>query len=212
MQTAFILASLAGSALAGHVLNAAPILKRDLEALQPRQTDSAGGSSNIEACQSAALDLLTSLPTPPPEIQSDAVNNAQTGDPCSFSTPSSLSAEYSSYSEKLMSWYSGHEDSIKSVADKCSDLASLGGDLLDVCSTQLPDGLGGSAATKTTDGDSKETKASGASTQETSSSGSGSSSASASQANNTQTSTGGAARATGMAVAGLAAGIMAAVL
>jgi hypothetical protein len=202
MQTTFVLASLAGSALAGHVLNAAPILKRDLESLQPRQTDSSG--SDTGACESAALDLLTSLPTPGPKIQSDAINNPQTGDPCSFSTPSSLSSDYSSYSEDLMSWYSDHKDDLQSVFSACSDLASLGGDVIDVCSTELPDGLGGSEATKTTDSSSSE------STSEDSDS--SSNTASSEDDNSTETSTGGAPRATGMAVAGLAAGIMAAVL
>src|SRR5688572_33465111 len=99
MQTTFVLASLAGSALAGHVLNAAPILKRDLESLQPRQTDSSG--SDTGACESAALDLLTSLPTPRPPTQSAATNHPQTADPRSLRTPSSLSSHYSRSSADL---------------------------------------------------------------------------------------------------------------
>jgi hypothetical protein len=209
MQTTLLLATLASSALASHVLNAAPAFKRDLQAIAPRQTDSSGVGGLTEECQSAALDLLQTLPTPAPKIQSDIIANPQTGDPCSFSTPSSLSKEYASYSSELMSWYSDKEKDISSAISACSDLASLGGDMLNVCSTEVPEGLAGSEATKTSDESSSET-----STEESSNETSGSSSednTSASDEEASETSTGGAARETGMAVAAIAA-VVAAVL
>jgi hypothetical protein len=210
MQTTFLLATLASSALASHVLNAAPAFKRDLQAIAPRQTDGAGVGGLTEECQSAALDLLQTLPTPAPKIQSDIIANPQTGDPCSFSTPSSLSKEYASYSSELMSWYSDKEKDISSAISACSDLASLGGDMLNVCSTEVPEGLAGSEATKTSDESSSETSTE-ESSNETSGSSSGNDNTSASNEEASETSTGGAARETGMAVAAIAA-VVAAVL
>ncbi|KAH8172245.1 hypothetical protein LIA77_09013 [Sarocladium implicatum] len=193
MQTTFILATLAGSVMASHVLHAAPALKRDLEAIQARATDTPDISDISDECRTAALDLVKTIPTPGPKIQSDALKNPQTGDPCDFSTPSSLSSEYSSYSEELVSWLSGHTAEVSSAYAACSDIADLGGDALAVCSTEIPE-LAGSA----TEGADSSSKTSDSSSDDKDKDG--------------DNSTGAAPRATGMAMAAVAAGVFAAVL
>ncbi|KAF7554248.1 hypothetical protein G7046_g6868 [Stylonectria norvegica] len=91
-------------------------MKRDL--LEARQTD----SSDITACTSALLDVYSSVPTPPAAIVDDIEKHPQT-DPCSFSTPASLSKQYASYSSEVMSWYSKNEDKISSALSECPILS-----------------------------------------------------------------------------------------
>lgn len=204
MQTTFVLATLASSALASHILHAAPALKRDLENIQARATDTPEIPDISDACRTAALDLIKTIPTPGPKIQSDAINNPQTGDPCDFSTPSSLSSEYSSYSEELVSWYSDHTADVSSAYEACSEIASLGGDALSVCSTDIPDMV---ASPTSTGAGSAQTPGSNGS-----SSGSNDDDDQSNDDEDDNNSTAAAPRATGMAMAAVAAGVFAAVL
>lgn len=119
-------------------------MKREL--LQPRQTatePSVGGIST--ECQTALLDIYSSLPSPPAEILSDAVQNPQT-DPCSFSTPASLSKQYASYSSEVVSWYSQNQKEIGSVLSECPVLSQYA-TMVPVCET----GAGSPKATAASD-------------------------------------------------------------
>lgn len=115
------------------------------EVLQPRQTDVTGGIST--ECQTALLEVYSSLPSPPPEILSDAIENPQT-DPCSFSTPASLADEYSSYSAEVVSWYAENEDEINSVLEACPILSQYA-TMVPVCPTDLGGAGGGAGASST---------------------------------------------------------------
>ena len=119
-------------------------MKREL--LQPRATatDSSDGIST--ECQTALLDIYSSLPSPPPEIVSDAVEHPQT-DPCSFSTPASLSKEYASYSSEVVAWYSSNQGEIQSVLSECPILSQYA-TMVPVCET----GAAGGAVATATDG------------------------------------------------------------
>ena len=114
MQAKLVLVSaLAASVSATVDFHAAVAAREAPAALAPRQTVDA-------ECQSAVLSAGSSIPTPPPEVVSAIGNNKQT-DPCSFSTPASLSKEFASYSSQLESWASKNKD----ILTKCSALADL---------------------------------------------------------------------------------------
>lgn len=128
-------------------------MKREI--LQPRQTDVTGGIST--ECQTALLEVYSSLPSPPPEILSDAIENPQT-DPCSFSTPASLSEEYASYQSEVLSWYSENEDEIQSVLEECPILSQYA-TMVPVCPTDLGGAGGGSSTGTPATNDASETTA-----------------------------------------------------
>lgn len=118
-----VIASLLATAVSANVnFMANPIMKRG--ALEPRQTGLPSLGDITPECQSAVLDLAQGIPTPAPEIVSDLLENPQT-DPCSFSTPASLSAEYSSYSADIMSWYGENSGDIMSAIKECPELAQF---------------------------------------------------------------------------------------
>jgi len=118
-----VIASLLATAVSANVnFMANPIMKRG--ALEPRQTGLPSLGDITPECQSAVLDLAQGIPTPAPEIVSDLLENPQT-DPCSFSTPASLSAEYSSYSADIISWYGENSGDIMSAIKECPELAQF---------------------------------------------------------------------------------------
>ena len=139
MLTTLILASLTGTISA--VAPPAPIERN----LLPRQTSLPDLSNNS---QTALQSAYGSAPSPPPAIESAA----RDADACSLRLPSSLSSNYSSYTSKVLSWYSANEDDISSALSKCPELSSFAG-MLPVCSTALAgqdNTSGGSTATQTT--------------------------------------------------------------
>ncbi|KAH7191867.1 uncharacterized protein B0J16DRAFT_331875 [Fusarium flagelliforme] len=118
-----VIASLLATAVSANVnFMANPIMKR--AALEPRQTGLPSLGDITPECQSAVLDLAQGIPTPAPEIVSDLLENPQT-DPCDFSTPASLSAEYSSYSADIISWYGENSGDIMSAIKECPELAQF---------------------------------------------------------------------------------------
>jgi hypothetical protein len=181
MRSAIAILSLAASASAA----------LDVRALLPRAT----GISNSDAskCASEALSIVSSLPTPPPAIVSDLTEHPQT-DPCKLSVASSLSADYSSYEAKVLSWFSSHKDELTSLASDCSALASYTS-LVPVCSNSL---LAAAGATGTATSGVAAPTGSGASKS--------------SGVPKSGISTAGGARETGMGLAVLAAAGLAAVL
>jgi hypothetical protein len=215
MQTTFILATLAGSALA-NINMAHPMLKRSVNDLAPRQTDSGIPDISPE-CQTAVLDVVKTLPTPPPEILSEEMKNPQqVTDPCKFTTPASLSDEYASYSSELLDWYNDNSKSLSSIFSLCSDLTAAAGDLVAFCSTDadVPTLIGGAGGATKTSGssDAEETSSDSEKTASEAEKPTGTSTddSSSNEESTSSTSTGGAARETGFAIAALAAVVAAA--
>ncbi|KAL6913722.1 hypothetical protein ACHAPO_002179 [Fusarium lateritium] len=142
-----VIASLLATAVSANVnFMANPIMKRG--ALEARQTGLPSLGDISEECQSAVLDIAQSVPTPAPEIVSDLLENPQT-DPCSFSTPASLSSEYGAYSSSIIAWYAKNQDDIMSAVKECPELAELAS-LVPVCeasATAVPSSLVASATT-----------------------------------------------------------------
>jgi hypothetical protein len=105
-----ILATLATTALATQAISP-EYIKRNLVAIQARQTFDTG-------CLTAILSVYSSAPTPPPEIASYESAHPQT-DPCSFSTPDSLSAQFSTYQSQVMSWFGAHSSELYAALSQC---------------------------------------------------------------------------------------------
>ncbi|GKU04765.1 infection structure specific protein [Fusarium langsethiae] len=125
-----VIASLLATAVSANVnFMANPIMKRG--ALEARQTGLPSLGDISEECQSAVLDIAQGVPTPGPKIVSDLLENPQT-DPCSFSTPASLSSEYEAYSSSIIAWYGKNQDDIMSAVKECPELAELAS-LVPVC-------------------------------------------------------------------------------
>ncbi|KAL7811366.1 hypothetical protein V8C26DRAFT_408884 [Trichoderma gracile] len=188
---ALLLLTLAASASAAINYMAIPQVRDLLPAPTPvaHNLNLARDATDDAECASSALDLLQSLPTPPPDLLSDLSKSAQQQqtDPCKISFPASLSDDVSSYSSKVLSWYSGHEAELTSLAKQCTAAQSYTG-LVNVCTDDDSSGSG-SAASKTAGAASK--------------------TAGAGAATSTNV---GAAHETGMAFAALAAAGIAAIL
>lgn len=158
MQSKIVLVSLLASAVSaqGNFM-AHPQMKRDL--LAPRATDTVGGLD--KECQEAIMEVYKTLPTPAPEIVKDLTEHPQS-DPCSFSTPASLSKEYASYSSEILGWYSKHEGEIKSALEECPALSKYA-NAVPICSKGGAgaggDKTGATEATKTADDSESETGA-----------------------------------------------------
>ncbi|PFH63154.1 hypothetical protein XA68_17263 [Ophiocordyceps unilateralis] len=122
LSLAFLLALVPPSCAEVNYLAAMPLLERRAHhnPLLPRQTGTAISGISQE-CLVAAESVLGSLPSPPPEVQSAILKDPQTN-PCDFTTPSSLTSEFSSYSSVLASWASSNENKLTA----CSALSSLG--------------------------------------------------------------------------------------
>lgn len=214
MQSKLILAFAAAASAQNFMAN--PLVRRNIDAsnLQPRQTLDADALDGLsDDCQSAVMDIAQSIPTPPPAVLSDALENPQT-DACSLSVPSSLSSAYSSYEQQLSSWIGDNIEELVSVVGECPELASLTS-LVPVCSTDAGALLGGdTSATATADdtasASAAETtaatpKSSGASATEANKTAEESASGTADSASSTPTETSSAGRNTGMIGAVLAA-------
>ncbi|RFU78381.1 hypothetical protein TARUN_3904 [Trichoderma arundinaceum] len=138
-----VLLAFAASASAAVNYMAIPHVRRELNL--PRATSASdSGSGDTAQCASAAISIVQSMPTPPPQLVSDLANNPQT-DPCSFNFPQSLKSDYSSYQSEVLSWFSGHKDELTSLASVCTDIRSYT-DVVNTCSTD-------SSGTKTRAGD-----------------------------------------------------------
>ncbi|KAL6856770.1 hypothetical protein J3F83DRAFT_718071 [Trichoderma novae-zelandiae] len=191
---ALLLLTLATSASAAVNYMAIPQIRDLLPKPTPVANNNLARDANDDAkCASQALDLLQSIPTPPPAVLSDFAKHPQQTDPCKFSIPASLSDDYSSYSSEVLSWFTGHEAELTSLAAQCSAAQSYT-NLVNVCT----DGVSsGSAASKPT----------GSNTAGSNTAGSTTVGAGAATSTNV-----GAAHETGMAFAALAAAGIAAIL
>ncbi|KAL2201928.1 hypothetical protein CC79DRAFT_1326726 [Sarocladium strictum] len=219
MRTALALTSVTafiGSACA--VVDIAhPILQRDVNALLPRATGVTDAVSS--KCQSALSEILSSVPTPPPQLVSAETKEASSmTNPCSYQPPSSISKEYSSYTSEVLSWYSKHSKEVDAAFKVCTELKSLATGLVHICSTDsgVPTALL-AAATSTGSDHSTGTETSKHSTEtgkHSTETGKHSTEtgSTAAASGSSSSSTGAAPRETGMALAAIAAGLVAAAL
>lgn len=176
--------------------DAAPQDRR--EALEPRATVSLPDVP--KKCSTEVMDLLGSVPTPPVDIITKILGDPPS-DLCSFSTDASLSKDYSSFSNKVVSWLSSNSDEVSSIYSNCPAVSSYAS-MLSGCNTlftPLVQGPNSNAASTTGTG----------MTSTTGTADSGTNAAGSDEA--TTTSPNVAPRETGMAMAALAAAGLAAV-
>ncbi|CAG9990327.1 unnamed protein product [Clonostachys byssicola] len=210
-----VLAAAVAAVSATHPL-ALPKLKRDLEV---RQADELDNVSIAPGCSSAAIDLYTALPTPPPSLLTAALDGelqSALASPCEVTLAASLSSDLQEYASDVQTWYESHSSQVSSVLEQCSDLVSLlGGSLtetdLPVCSTTAAS----SSGARTTSGSASRTTAAsgtasetGAATPASSASGSSQTSASATASSSTVPGSAGV-KTSGSIFAAVAAGVFA---
>lgn len=113
-------------------------------------------------CTTEVLSLVANLPTAAPALASVLIAHPP-ADSCKVDLPSSLSADYSSYTDQLVSWYSSNSAEIFSLASDCS-VSSLTS-IIPSCSstaapTAAPTGKGGNSTVPTAPSAPKSTKSS----------------------------------------------------
>lgn len=116
------------AAAASATANFLPIARRDF--VEARVTGS--GDDSCSSALGQILPIYTEIPYPPQELLTVQVPT----DPCV--TPDitgSLAAEYTSYTSKVLGWYSQHSAELISALTGCSQLAGYATEL-PVCSTQ----------------------------------------------------------------------------
>lgn len=82
-------------------------------AVQPRQTD------DSTACDSAAEDIESTMPTPASDLYDFFYTSTGTGS-C-LSIPTSLTSEWNDYTSSEDAWYSASSDELSSFLDQCTD-------------------------------------------------------------------------------------------
>lgn len=125
-QTLAVAATFAAAASA--TANFLPIARRDF--VEARVTGS--GDDSCSSALGQILPIYTEIPYPPQELLTVQVPT----DPCV--TPDitgPLAAEYTSYTSKVLGWYSQHSAELISALTGCSQLAGYATEL-PVCSTQ----------------------------------------------------------------------------
>ncbi|KAG6367015.1 hypothetical protein INS49_001197 [Diaporthe citri] len=198
MHSQLVIAALAASVSASaNLFPAHMAIRRDL--LVARQTESAtpsatGGPSDTE-CQASLLAIATELPIPDGDLLD--WEQQQTGtDPCSVTeVPSSLSSEYTSYTDAVLSWYAESSSELYAAISACPQYAGAVSEVA-VCTSSLT-GLAAttgtaSNATATGTGSSSEASATGSSTGTATQSGSSDSTGTASGSASSSAETAGA--------------------
>lgn len=141
MHSQLLIAALAASVSASaNLFPAHMAIRRDL--LVARQTESSetpsatsGGLSDTE-CQASLLAIATELPIPDGDLLE--WEQEQTGtDPCSVtSVPSSLSSEYTSYTDAVLSWYAESSSELYAALSACPQYAGAVSEVA-VCTSSL---------------------------------------------------------------------------
>lgn len=197
MYSQLVIAALAASASASaNLFPGHQAVRRDL--LVARQTEASatpsatsGGLSDTE-CQATLLSIATELPIPDGDLLE--WEQSQTGtDPCAVTgVPSSLSSQYTSYTDAVLSWYSASSSELLDAISACPQYAGEVSDV-QVCTSSLSaeasatgnGSASGSAATATGSGSSATGSSSGTATQSGSSDSTGTASGSASSSTET---------------------------
>lgn len=200
MYSQLLVAALAASVSANLVVPGHLPMRRELQNLA-RQTGSAaspsGTATSDDACEGLALSLAASLPTAAPALESYEATYAAT-DPCSYSVPSSLSSDYSVYTDAFLSWYSASSAAVFSILSECPEYADEAATAIEVCSTAT--GLAAAGTTAASSGSASESTATG------SASGSSATGSSAAGSSSPAKSSGAASTASGSAASASASG------
>lgn len=193
MHSQLVIAALAASVSASaNLFPGHQAIRRDL--LLARQTESSaptatsGGLSDAE-CQATLLSIATELPVPDGDLLAWEQSQTDT-DPCSLTdVPSSLSSQYTSYTNDVLSWYAESSSELFSAFSACPQYAGAVSEVA-VCTSSLSaeaTTTGGSAssgtnasATGTGSGASATGSSTGTATQSGSSDSTGTASGSAS--------------------------------
>ncbi|KAM0246088.1 hypothetical protein ACHAQJ_010340 [Trichoderma viride] len=119
-------------------------------------------------CATEVLSLVANLPTPPPALASQLVEHPQT-DACKIVVPSSLSADFSSYTAEVLSWYSSNEAEISSLASDCSigSLTSMVPSCSNTAAVAAPTGKGSNSTVPTAPSAPKSTSSTAGGARET---------------------------------------------
>ncbi|KAF5662220.1 infection structure specific [Fusarium heterosporum] len=86
--------------------------KRDMDAIFARDSDG--------DCTSSARSILSSFPTPKPEIESWLLS-AETTKPCTMEAPSSLSSDLMKYITEINEWAVEKDGDLHAISDSCLD-------------------------------------------------------------------------------------------
>ncbi|KAL1862835.1 hypothetical protein Daus18300_008332 [Diaporthe australafricana] len=163
MHSQLVVMALAASASANLFPAHVPI-RRDF--LVARQTDAASptGSSD-DQCAASLLSIASTLPDPGNDLL-DWEETQTDADPCGATdVPPSLTSQYTSYTDAVLSWYSASSSEVFAALSSCPQYADAALSQVNVCTS----GLGAAA-----------TGSSGANASATGSGSSGSSAATAS--------------------------------
>lgn len=195
MHSQLVIAALAASVSASaNLFPAHQAIRRDL--LIARQTESAtasatGGLSDTE-CQASLLAIATELPMPGDDLLDWEQQQTDT-DPCSVtSVPSSLSSEYTSYTDAVLSWFTESSSELYAALSACPQYAGAVSEVA-VCTSDLSAATTGTASDATPTGSSSsEASATGSSTGTATKSGSSDSTGTASGSASSSVETAGA--------------------
>ena len=156
MYSQLVIAALAASVSANLLVPGHFPIRRDIHVA--RQTASAASASGTglsdEDCQSSILSIAESVPTPDAALSSYEATYSPT-DSCSYSVPSSLSSDYSSYSSAVYSWYSANSDAMSSIISECPQYAAETSEVSECSATATGTGSSDSSATGTASGSSE---------------------------------------------------------
>lgn len=165
MHSQFVLAAFAATASASaNLFPAHMAIRRDL--LIARQTESTtaptatSGDLSDSECQASLLAIATELPIPDGDLLDWEQSQVGT-DPCSVTDiPSSLSSQYTSYTDAVLSWYAESSSELYEAISACPQYAGAVSEV-QVC-TELTT-TSGSASVSATQSDNNGASATGSS-------------------------------------------------
>lgn len=167
MHSQFVIAALAATASASaNLFPAHMAIRRDL--LIARQTESTtaptatSGDLSDSECQASLLAIATELPIPDGDLLDWEQSQAGT-DPCSVTEiPSSLSSQYTSYTDAVLSWYAESSSELYEAISACPQYAGAVSEV-QVCTELTTTSASGSASASATQSDNNGASATGSS-------------------------------------------------
>lgn len=167
MHSQFVIAALAATASASaNLFPAHMAIRRDL--LIARQTESTtaptatSGDLSDSECQASLLAIATELPIPDGDLLDWEQSQAGT-DPCSVTEiPSSLSSQYTSYTDAVLSWYAESSSELYEAISACPQYAGAVSEV-QVCTELTTTSGSGSASASATQSDNNGASATGSS-------------------------------------------------
>lgn len=167
MHSQFVIAALAATASASaNLFPAHMAIRRDL--LIARQTESTtaptatSGDLSDSECQASLLAIATELPIPDGDLLDWEQSQAGT-DPCSVTEiPSSLSSQYTSYTDAVLSWYAESSSELYEAISACPQYAGAVSEV-QVCTELTTTSGSGSGSASATQSDNNGASATGSS-------------------------------------------------